>query len=182
MKEHIRQPITDRDHVLGPRNAPVTLLEYGDFECSHCARAYPVVRRLVETMDGGLRFVFRHYPINLGHSHAQIAAEAAEAAAAQGRFWDMHDVLFQNPNELDEASLIRHAARIRLDIQRFRTELASHVHAARIAEDVKIAEENGVAWTPAFFVNDVLFGPAADLDELASALDQARTAPERTRR
>jgi protein-disulfide isomerase len=168
--------VTERDHILGPAGAAVTLVEYGDFECPHCGRAAPVVRRLREEMGDAFRFAFRHFPVNLGHAHAQLAAEAAEAAAAQERFWEMHDRLFANQGALDNDSLTRHAEEIGLDVARFRAELETHAHTARVDEDVESAEESGVIWTPTFFINGVHYGAAPDFDALARALEEAREA------
>jgi protein-disulfide isomerase len=181
MTETLFPPLSDRDHRLGSPDATVALVEYGDFECPHCGRAYPVIKRLIRELDGALLFVFRHYPINVGHARAQLAAEAAEAAAAQGRFWEMVDLLFENQDALDAASLESYAERIGLDVARFRLELETHVHVDRIAGDVEGAEKSGVTWTPTFFINGSLFGAAADFDDLAGALDEARGAVSRRR-
>jgi formate-nitrite transporter family protein len=179
--ETLRQPLSDRDHRLGSRDAPVTLVMYGGFECLYCGRAYPIMKRLLRDADGGLLVVFRHYPLNVGHAHAQLAAEAAEAAAAQGRFWEMADLLFENQAALDAGSLESYAAQVGLDVARFRRELETHVHAARVTEDLEGGEQSGVSWTPTFFINGALFGAAADFDALAEALGQAREAASRRR-
>jgi protein-disulfide isomerase len=172
--DDLRQTITDRDHVLGPSEAPVTLVEYGDFECPHCGRTYPLVKRLLDRAGSELRFVFRHYPINVGHAHAQIAAEASEAAGAQGRFWEMAHVLFENQLALDTPALEGYAVRLGLDVRRFRHEMEGRVHSARVAEDVQGGDDSGVIWTPTFFVNGSLFRAPAEFDALARAVDEAR--------
>jgi protein-disulfide isomerase len=165
--------VTGRDHALGPRDAPVTLLEYGDFECPHCGQAYPVVLQALERLGSRLRFVFRHYPISVSHAHAQLAAEAAEAAGAQGRFWDMHGRLFEHQDQLDRASLSEHARALGLDVERFDRELDGAVYRDRVLEDVASGEESGVQWTPTFFVNGVRYGYGADLAGLMAHLDRA---------
>jgi protein-disulfide isomerase len=173
MSTLLSRPVTERDHTLGPPDAPVTLLEYGDYECPHCGKAFPVLADLRHEMGDTLRFAFRHYPINLSHAHAQLVAEAAEAAGAQGRFWQMHAKLFINQDALDRQSLERYAIEIGLDVARFHMDLATGAHHERVLEDVASAEESGVSWTPTFFVNDVRFGYAPKLDGLLEALRTA---------
>jgi formate-nitrite transporter family protein len=175
----LSRPITARDHTVGPLDAPVTLVEYGDYECPHCGRAFPVLEEIRRQMGDTLCFAYRHYPINLGHARAQMAAEAAEAAGAQGRFWAMHAKLFVNQDALDRLSLERYAIEIGLDSARFHMELASGAHRERVLEDVASAEESGVTWTATFFINDVRFGYAPNLDGLLEAL---RTAAEEATR
>ena len=165
--------MTERDHIRGPAAAPVTLLEYGDYECPHCGRAFPVLEDIRLLMGGDLRLVFRHYPITLSHSHAQLAAEAAEAAGAQGRFWEMHAKLFINQDVLDRASLERYAIEIGLDLPRFRLELDTGMHRERVLSDIESGEESGVHWTPTFFINGVRFGYGSSLDGLLEALRTA---------
>jgi protein-disulfide isomerase len=173
MSTHLSTPVTDRDHTRGPADAPVTLVEYGDYECPHCGRAFPLLEEIRVMMADSLRLVFRHYPITLGHTHAQLAAEAAEAAGAQGRFWEMHAKLFLNQDALDRASLERYAAEIGLDIPRFQSELSTGVHRDRVLSDIESGEESGVQWTPTFFINGIRFGYGSSLDGL---LDTLRTA------
>jgi protein-disulfide isomerase len=144
----------------------VTLVEYGDYECPYCGRAAPVVRELLERFDGRLRFVFRHLPLTDVHPNAALAAQAAEAAGAQGRFWEMHDLLFANQEELDMSSLRGHADRLGLDVHRFEEDLREGHHAARVAQDVNTAEEAGVAGTPTFFINEVRHRGAYDLESM----------------
>jgi len=166
-------PVSARDHALGPASARVTLLEYGDFECPHCAAAAPVIRSLLASLGDRLRFVFRHFPITLRHDHAQKAAEASEAAAAQGRFWEMHDLLFRHQEELDPTSLIRYAGEVGLDVARFEDELRRGVHAEAVYGDMASGEAAGVTWTPTFFLNGVRYGVARDLDGLVEAVTAA---------
>ncbi len=167
------QPPVDlaRDHASGPTDAPVTLVEYGDYQCSYCRRAHRGILRVRdERLPGRLRYVFRHLPNRRVHRHAQLAAEAAEAAAAQGRFWEMHDYLFTHQRALDRDGLIRAAAAIGLDVERFTRELDEHVHAARVEEDVASAAESGAAATPTFFVDDRRYDGPWDVESLVDAV------------
>jgi protein-disulfide isomerase len=166
-------PVTEVDHAIGPPGARVTLVEYGDFECPHCAAAYPIVRRLLGSLGNSLRFAFRHYPIVVRHDHAQLAAEASEAAAAQGKFWPMHDLLFEHQEALDLESLVSYAARLGLDLARFRAELEGRIYAARVYEQMEGGEASGVSWTPTFFINGGRYGSAPDLEGLAQAVTEA---------
>jgi Na+/H+ antiporter NhaA len=163
----------ERDHVRGPEDAPVTLLEYGDFECPYCGQAEPVVRELLSDF-GDVRYVWRHLPLNDVHRNAQSAAEAAEAAAEQGAFWEMYELLLANQDHLSPADLIGYAGQIGLDVERFSDDLENHVGAARIAEDVDGADLSGVSGTPTFFVNGRRHYGAYDIDTLKRAVRAAR--------
>ena len=161
-----------RDHVRGRADAPVTLVEYGDFQCPYCGEAYPVVRALQERFGDQLRFVFRHMPLPDLHPRAPFAAEAAEAASAQGRFWEMHDRLFEHRLELDDSDLREHAEAIGVaDSERFDAELRDGVHAARVEEDYRSGAESGVPSTPRFFVNGMIHLGSASFGELGEAID-----------
>jgi Na+:H+ antiporter, NhaA family len=161
-----------RDHVLGSPAAPVTLVEYGDFQCPYCGEAYPVVQELRQRFGDQLRFVFRHMPLADLHPRAPFAAEAAEAAGAQGRFWEMHDRLFEHQHQLDDAELRGHAAAVGVeDGERFDAELRDGVHAARVDEDLQSGARSGVPSTPGFFVNGVIHLGSASYAELAEAID-----------
>jgi protein-disulfide isomerase len=173
MPTYLSRPVSQRDHILGPSSAQVTLVEYGDYECPHCGRAFPLLEEIRLVMGDALRLVYRHFPISLSHTQAQVAAEAAEAAAAQGRFWEMHAKLFINQNALDQQSLERYAIELGLDVARFHMELATGVHRSRVLEDIASGEESGVNWTPTFFINDIRFGYAPNLDGLLEALHTA---------
>ena len=164
----------DRDHIRGPRkDALVTLVEYGDFECPYCGQAEPIVRELIREY-GELRFVFRHLPLTDVHSHAQLAAEAAEAAAEQGAFWEMHDTLMDHQGALNARDLIRYAAGLGLDTARFATDLRRHLGAARIAEDIDSADLASVSGTPTFFINGNRYYGAFDLAALKEAVHAAK--------
>ena len=160
----------DRDHVRGPVDAPVTLVEYGDFECPYCGRAERVVRELLAELGDEILYVWRHLPLTDVHPHAQMAAEAAEAAAAQGAFWEMHDRMLDQQDALRAADLLDHARALGLDVERFRDDLRQHLHADRVAEDVDSADLSGVSGTPTFFVNGRRHYGAYDIDALTTAV------------
>jgi Na+/H+ antiporter NhaA len=167
-------PVDDeRDHVRGPRDAPVTLVEYGDFECPYCGQAEGIIRELLRDF-GDLRYVWRHLPLNDVHPQAQIAAEASEAAAAQGQFWEMHDALLDNQDSLMVRDLMRHAEELGLDMEQFTNHLRKRKGAGRIAEDVESADMSGVSGTPTFFVNGRRHYGAYDVDTLSAEVRAAR--------
>ncbi|HKG02072.1 MAG TPA: Na+/H+ antiporter NhaA [Conexibacter sp.] len=161
------------DRVRGRADASVTLVEYGDFECPYCGRAEPIVRELLEG-DGDLRYVWRHLPLNDVHPNAEVAAEAAEAAAAQGHFWDYHALLFDRQDALKPKQLVRYAEQLGLDVDRFRRELRDGDYAGRVARDVESADLSGVAGTPSFFINGTRHHGAYDVDALKLAVKAAR--------
>jgi protein-disulfide isomerase len=164
----------DRDHARGPEDAPVTLLEYGDYECPYCGQAEVVIRELLESFGDDLRYVWRHLPLNDVHPNAQMAAEAAEAAADQGAFWEMHDKLLQHQDELAPPDLNRFAEELGLDVERFWDELRRRVHDLRLAEDVASADASGVAGTPTFFINGRRHQGPYDIATLTEAVRAAR--------
>ena len=163
----------DHDHLRGPADAPVTVVEYGDFECPYCGQAEAVVRELLGDF-GDVRYVWRHLPLNDVHPRAQLAAEAAEAAALQGAFWEMYDLLLAHQNALRPDDLIGYAEQLGLDLDRFTDDLKRHAGAARVAEDVDSADLSGVSGTPTFFVNDRRHYGAYDIDSLSKAVRLAR--------
>jgi protein-disulfide isomerase len=167
----------DRDHVQGPAEAPLTLVEYGDYECPHCGAAYPIVKRVQRQMGDRLRFVFRNFPITTSHPHAEGAAEAAEAAGVQARFWEMHDQLYENQARLSLPDLRSHAQAVGLELSRFDDELARHVHADRVREDFMSGVRSGVNGTPTFFINGVRHDGPFDAATLLGALERASSAP-----
>lgn len=162
-----------RDHVQGPADAAVTLVEYGDYECPYCGAAYPIVKEVQARMGDRLRFVFRNFPITTSHPHAEQAAEAAEAAAAQERFWEMHDVLYENQRHLEDEDLRAYAEQVGLDVERFGKELAEHAHAARVREDFMSGVRSGVNGTPTFYVNGLRHDDSYELETLLDALEAA---------
>jgi protein-disulfide isomerase len=164
----------ERDHIRGPAEAAVTLLEYGDLECPYCGRAEAVIRSLL-TDFGDLRYVWRHLPLNDVHPHAQLAAEASEAAAAQGQFWEMHDTLLAHQDQLTLRDILGYAEELGLDVERFREHLRKRKGAGRIAEDVESADMSGVSGTPTFFINGHRHQDAYDIETLSKAVRVART-------
>lgn len=167
-------PLGPDDHVAGADDAPLQLVMYGDFQCPYCAAAQSIVRRVRERLDGRLRFAFRHMPLHEVHPLSQRAAEASEAAAAQGAFWPMHDHLYAARGRLSFEDLVGHAAALGLDVDRVRGELTDGVHAARVARDEASARAAGVQGTPAFFANGVLHEGAFDAGSLVAALEAPR--------
>jgi protein-disulfide isomerase len=143
------------DHARGPEEAPFTLVEYGDYECPDCGRLFGILRDLQGLLNGRLRLVYRHYPLSGIHKHAQMAAEAAEAAGAQGRFWEMHDLLFENQGALAPNVAIRYAEQLALDVDRFRRELKQGTHRERVRQNFIAGVQNGVNGTPGLFLNGI---------------------------
>jgi Na+/H+ antiporter NhaA len=164
---------TQRDHIRGPLDASITVIEFGDFECPYCGQAEPVARALIA--DADLRFVWRHLPLSDVHPDAQATAEASEAAAAQGKFWEMHDYLLDRQDQLKPDDLVRYAEELGLDVGRFEDDLNRHVHQTRVAQDVESADVSGATGTPTFFINGQRHYGAYDQDSLAAAISTART-------
>jgi protein-disulfide isomerase len=169
----LQPAVSAGDHSAGPGNAPVTLVEYGDYECPHCGRAHPIVQEVRRRMGERLRFVFRNFPLEDAHPHAEHAAQSAEAAGVQGRFWDMHDLLFEHQRALTDADLVGYAKRLGLDAERVRSELAAGTHAARVETDFQSGVRSGVNGTPTFFINGVRYDEPWDLESLLKALERA---------
>ena len=161
------------DHSQGLADAPVTLVEYGDFECPHCRRAYPIVKQVQARLGPRLRFVFRNFPLKEVHVHAEHAAEVAEAAAAQGKFWAMHDRLFERQFALEDENLIEYASELGLDAPRVARELAAHLYKAQVRDDFMSGVRSGVNGTPTFFINGVRHDGSWDAEPLAAALEAA---------
>jgi protein-disulfide isomerase len=167
-------PVTeDRDHIQGPAEAPVTLIEYGDYQCPYCGVAYPIVKDVQARMGDRLRFVFRNFPITTKHPNAEAAAEAAEAASAQGKFWEMHDVLYENQKRLRDADLHGYAEQLGLDLDRFDREVAGHVYAERIRDDFMGGVRSGVNGTPTFYINGMRYDESYEPEQLLAALERA---------
>jgi len=168
---HLVLPVDEHDHIRGPLTAPITLLEYGDYECPHCGAAHPIVEDIRRRMGRRLRFVYRHFPLTTAHPNAELAAEAAEAAGAQGRFWEMHDRLFEHQDALGEEDLVAHAEALGLDLERFARELADGTHAPRVRQDFISGVRSGVNGTPTFYINDARYDGAYDVASLLGALE-----------
>jgi protein-disulfide isomerase len=163
-------PIEGRDHIQGNIRAPITLLEYGDYECPYCGEAYPIVKEIQERLGEKLCFAFRNFPLANSHPHAVHAAEAAEAAAAQDRFWEMHDLLFENQDALEDEDLAQYAAGLGLDAERLLREVLAGQHQARVKEDFKTGTRAGVNGTPTFFINGERYDGPRDVEAFLEAL------------
>lgn len=166
-------PVGDRDHVQGPANAPVTLVEYGDYQCPYCGQAYPIVKAVQKAMGARLRFVFRNFPLSELHPNAENAAEAAEAAGEQGKFWEMHDTLFEHQKALRPSDLAAYAADLGLDSDRLAGELKSHAHADRVREDFLSGVRSGVNGTPTFYINGKRYDGSWYREDLIAAIEGA---------
>jgi protein-disulfide isomerase len=166
-------PVSESDHTLGPADAPVTLVEYGDYECSYCGQAYPIVNDVLRQRPDKVRFVFRNFPLTQVHPRAQAAAEAAEAAGAQGSFWPMHDHLYEHQDALDDASLVAAAKELGLDVERFKQDLTNQTYAERVRADFMSGVRSGVNGTPTFFINGRRHDDSWDEQTLLAAIDAA---------
>ena len=174
MPESLIPPLGAGDHVDGPPGAELELVMYGDFQCPFCSAAQPILRRVRDRLEGRLRFAFRHFPLTEVHPDAQRAAEASEAAAAQGAFWPMHDALYGARGLLDVDAVLAAARRLDLDVERLGAELADGTHARRVASDLESGRAAGVTGTPAFFVNGERHEGGYDAQSLIAALERAR--------
>jgi protein-disulfide isomerase len=172
--------VSDEDHSQGPPEAPLTLVEYGDFECSHCGQAYPIVKALQQTLGANLRFVFRSFPLTRIHRHALHAAEAAEAAADQFRFWEMHDVLFEHQRALGDRHLVDYARQIGLDVERFTEALRTQAFLPRVEAAFNGGVESGVGGTPTFFINGARHEGPWPFEVLLAALEERLSAGRRS--
>lgn len=166
-------PVGARDHIQGGTHAKLTLVEYGDYECPHCGRAYPLVKAAQKHFGPKLRLVFRNFPLVEAHPHAEAAAETAEAAGEQGQFWEMHDMLFENQGALDFDDLVVYATNLGLDVKRYATELEGRSYLPRVKEDFSSGVRSGVNGTPTFFINGTRFDGRWDNGALIDALEAA---------
>jgi protein-disulfide isomerase len=172
-------PVGDRDHTQGPATAPVTLVEYGDYECPYCGAAYPVLKEIQRQMGDRLRFVFRNFPITTAHPHAEHAAEAAEAAGSQGRFWEMHDALYEHQSALGDPQLEEYAAALGLDVERWVSDMEHQANLERVRADFMSGVRSGVNGTPTFFINGRRYDGAHDLEAILAAIKAAMPATAR---
>ncbi|GAB3424781.1 DsbA family protein [Niabella aquatica] len=164
---HLKEAISAKDHTRGAKNPQVQIVEYGDFQCSHCGQAEPVVEKLLHDFGSAVSLTFRNFPLADVHPMAQAAAEAAEAAALQGKYWEMHDMIFANQEALSSQLLKKAAEKLQLDIERFLKDAQSENTRGKIAHDFETGAISGVNGTPTFFVNGERFnGGATDLYEL----------------
>lgn len=163
-------PVNAGDHIQGSSDALVTLVEYGDYQCPYCGEAYPIVRHLQKEMGADLRFIFRNFPLTEIHPHALAAACAAEAAALQGRFWEMHDTLYENQATLRDRDLVAFAQKLKLNIERFTSDISSSEVTSRIEADISSGIRSGVNGTPTFFINGLRHDYSYDYEDLLAAL------------
>jgi protein-disulfide isomerase len=166
-------PVAGRDHLQGPVDAPLALLEYGDYQCPFCGEAYPIVKAIQKQLGNRLCFAFRNFPLANMHPYAEHAAEAAEAAGAQGRFWEMHDLLFENQNALDDDNLAQYAAALDLEARRLINEVLQGAYTERVREDFRSGARGGVNGTPTFFINGARYEGAPDVGAMVAALLEA---------
>ncbi|MEA2707496.1 MAG: hypothetical protein QOF78_97 [Phycisphaerales bacterium] len=166
-------PVSEKDHAQGPADAPIVLVEYGDYECPYCGRAYPVVKELQRRLGDRLRFVFRNFPLNTLHEHAGVAAQAAEAAASQGKFWEMHDILYEHQDELANTDIVQYALKVGVEIYQFEADLSGEKYAKRVRDDFRGGVRSGVNGTPTFFINGLRYNGEHTLDAMLAALENA---------
>ena len=165
-------PVSEHDHQQGPASAPITLVEYGDYQCPYCGAAYPVVKRLQKKIGKNLRFVFRNFPLTQAHPYAMVAAEAAEAADLQGKFWEMHDLLFEQQQSLSPDVIPDLAKKIGLDVEKFGSAIKGGTISKRIKEDRQSGIRSGVNGTPTFYINGVRYDGPPDYDSLLATLEE----------
>ena len=169
----LTNPVSANDHAEGPADAPVTLVEYGDYQCPYCGAAYGIIKSIQQRLGNELRFVFRNFPLNQAHPMAQLAAEAAEAAGAQGKFWEMHDALFENQDQLGQELVETLVTRLQLDAARFEADLEERKFQSRVKLDFMGGVRSGVNGTPGFFINGQRYDGSWDEEPLTAALLKA---------
>ncbi len=169
----ITVPVSERDHIQGPATAAVTLVQYGDFECPYCRAAVPVVEELQQALGDQLRFVFRHFPLTAVHPHAHHAAEAAEAAAVEGKFFEMHAALFAHQDALDDQDLVQYAVELGIEPARIRDALGRNTYASRVLEDVESGIASGVRGTPTFYLDDIRYDGNVGVRQFLAAIQAA---------
>ena len=166
MSTRLKYPVNSNDHIQGNKNAPVELVEYGDYECSDCGHAFPIIKRIQQEMGDDLKFIFRNFPLTNSHPHAVNAALAAEAAALQNKFWEMHDTIFKNQKQLDDEDLLSYAEKINLDLNQFKSDIQERELLTKVEADFESGVRSGVNGTPSFFVNGVKFDGDWENNEL----------------
>lgn len=171
MSTQLKTAVTNQDHIQGSNNAPIELVEYGDYQCSYCGEAYAVIKAVQQTLENDLKFVFRNFPLSEVHPDAENAAMAAEAAALQNKFWEMHDILYENQQQLDEGHLISFTKKIGLDVNQFKSDMQKSIVSDKIENDFESGVRSGVNGTPSFFVNGKKYdGNWQDEDEFTQYL------------
>jgi protein-disulfide isomerase len=172
----LKNLVTERDHISGAADAPVTMVEYGNFECVHCGRAFPIIKEVQKRLGNNLRFVFRHFPTVRTHPHSLRAAEAAEAAGAQGKFWEMHNQLFTHQQALEDRDLSRYAKHISLNVDRFGLDMSGNTFLKQIEADYNLSVfDEHVTGTPTFYINEVRYTGATEVESLLLAIKEADT-------
>jgi protein-disulfide isomerase len=172
---NLKTPVGSDDHAQGPADAPVTLVEYGDYQCPYCGQAYPIVKAIQTRFGSRLRFVFRNMPLKNAHPQAELAAEAAEAAALQGKFWQMHDLLYEHQGELGAEFVVKAATRLHLDVGAFEKAIETGQVRPRVEHDFMDGVHSGVNGTPTFFINGTRFDDSWDPETLGAAIERAIT-------
>ncbi|MCG2617431.1 DsbA family protein [Terrimonas sp. NA20] len=167
----LRPPVSEQDHIQGNPGAAIELVEYGDYQCPHCGHAYPIVKQLQEALGDKLKFIFRNFPLSEIHPDARLAAVAAEAASRQGKYWEMHDIIFENQEQLKKSNLLEYARQIGLDLPRFQTDLESSDLMDIVEEDFESGVRSGVNGTPTFFVDGRKYGGSWEPEAFAAFLN-----------
>lgn len=173
----LKTPVSSKDHIQGGEQAQLTLVEYGDYECPYCGIAYPIVKRIQEYFGNRLRFVFRNFPLVDSHPHAGIAAMAAEFAATKGKFWEMHDLLYENQENLELSDIMRYAESLNLSSTELQTAIKNEIFAEKIQNELMDGARSGVNGTPSFFINNILFKGSFEYENLLSGLNDALVGP-----
>ena len=173
---NLKVPVSNEDHAQGPANAPVTLVEYGDYQCPHCGRAYPIVKRIQKHFGERLRFIFRNFPLNEMHPDAESAAETAEFAGANGKFWEMHDLIFENQQRLGSDLYLELAGELGLSVESLQSALENGQYQERVAADFKGGVRSGVNGTPTFYINGERHDAPFDYEDLTQAIEAASSA------
>jgi protein-disulfide isomerase len=172
----LANPVSAADHVQGAADAKVTLLEYGDYQCPYCGAAYPVIKAVQKRLGAKMRFVFRNFPLNQAHPYAELAAESAEAAGAQGKFWEMHDALYENQAQLGEPLIEALVKRLKLDANQFETDMETRKYQSHVKRDFMGGVRSGVNGTPGLFINGERYDESWDEESLSAALLKAASA------
>jgi len=176
MSQKLRPPVSEKDHIQGPAGAPVELVEYGDYQCPHCGRAYPIIKRIQQELGDSLKFVFRNFPLSEAHPQAFMAAIAAEAAAKQNAYWEMHDLIFENQQSLSDEPFLGFAQQLGLDTAQFEKDLADEALSARVEADFDSGIRSGVNGTPSFFINGLRYDDSWEEQKLLARLKKSQHA------
>lgn len=167
----LKPTVSEKDHMQGDKNAPIEMVEYGDYQCPHCGRAYPIVKAIQKKLGGKLKFVFRNFPLAEAHPNATNAAIATEAAAEQGKFWEMHDILFEHQNNLKDSALIKYAEQLGLDVAQFEKDFDRQDVQDKVSDDFESGVRSGVNGTPTFFINGKKYNDSWEEDVLLEYLE-----------